>query len=503
MPLISLSNANVILEGYSVFNSLDFALEAGQSVSLTGANGAGKTTLLRVLSGELWPVPAESRQYGFGEFLTWSPLRARQQIAFVSPLAQEKRVRLGHDGAEDERGARLSVRECVATGWFDSLLLTQAPTPEQEAAIEETLCAFSLDELAARDIGTLSQGQLRRVLLARALVKQPCVVLLDEAASGLDEAARAELFAALEPLAGSGTTFVFASHRAEELPAWTTPWSIAEGRLHRVEEGAGILAIREARCATEEAREATEEAHDASARGALFSLQKVSVFLEGASVLRDLDWVWPRGVHLRVSGENGSGKTTLLRLLGGELSPAHGGEIVRLGDVNRPIWEWRRRIALVSPLLQARFHDAISVREAIASGWEGGFVAPRELPHKAREAIDQTLDEWALSELAERRFDRLSYGQTRRVLLARSLVSSPEVVLLDEALHGLDSATRAFCFAKWRDLARRGTHFAFASHHSSDFPAWAMGKVRLEAGRIVDAKPIVNWAIQELAFDRG
>jgi len=496
MPLISLSNARIILEGQTVFNSLDFALEEGQSVSLTGANGAGKTTLLRVLSGELWPVPAESRQYHFGENPIWSPLRARQQIAFVSPLSQERMVRLARDGADNERGARLSVRECVATGWFDSLLLTQSPTHEQETRIEAMLGAFSLDELVARDIGTLSQGQLRRVLLARALVKQPRVVLLDEAASGLDEAARAELFAALEPLAGSGTTFVFASHRAEELPAWTTRWTISQGRLHRVEEGAGVLAIPEARYATEEAR-------DASARGALFSLQGVSVLLEGAPILRDLDWVWPRGVHLRVIGENGSGKTTFLRLLGGELSPAHGGQIVRLGQINRPIWEWRRRIALVSPLLQARFHDAISVREAVASGWEGGFVAPRELPYEAREAVDRALDEWELNALAERRFDRFSYGQTRRVLLARSLVSSPEVVLLDEALDGLDSATRAFCFAKWRDLAQGGTHFAFASHHSSDFPNWATGAVRLEAGRIVDAKPSVRWADQEPIFDRG
>jgi len=496
MPLISLANACITVGGQTIFHSLHFVLEAGRSVSLTGANGAGKTTLLRVLSGELWPVPAESRQYGFGEFPTWSPLRAREQIAFVSPLAQEKRVRLGRDGADNERGARLSVRECVATGLFDSLLLTQSPGDEQEAAIEETLRAFSLEELGERDIGTLSQGLLRRVLLARALVKRPRVVLLDEAASGLDETARAGLFASLEPLAQSGTTFVFASHRAEELPAWTTPWTISEGRLKRAEAEAPVSIKEEARYETEEVRHTPEE-------GALFSLQGVSVFLEGAKVLRDLNWVWPRGVHLRIIGENGSGKTTLLRLLGGELSPAHGGEIVRLGEVNRPIWEWRRRVALVSPLLQARFHDAISVREAIASGWEGGFVAPHLLSFTAREAVDQALDEWELSALAERRFDRLSYGQTRRVLLARALVASPEVVLLDEALDGLDSETRAFCFAKWRELARRGTHFAFASHHQSDFPTWATGEVRLEAGEIGAAKPNVSRATQEPVFDRG
>jgi len=486
MPLIEISRARVVLEGRVLFESLDFALNQGQSVSISGANGAGKTTLLRVLSGDLWPVPAQSRAYNFGEAPTWSPLRARQQMAFVSPLAQEKVVRLTQDGADGERGARLTVRECVATGWFDSFLLHQTPTPQQNARIEAMLDVFSLRELSGRLFHTLSQGQLRRVLLARALVKGPRVVLLDEAASGLDEAARDGLFASLASLAQGGTTFVFASHRPEELPAWTTPWTIREGRLFEV--GAGLApSSDQGRTRLEEGASPAPAPNPSPAF--LFRLQDVSVFLEGAAVLRDLNFVWPRGVHLRVVGENGSGKTTFLRLLGGEVTPAHGGEIERLGQTHRPVWEWRRRIALVSPHLQARFHDALSVRETVASGFEGGFVAPRELSAFQREAIERALDEWDLRALESRRFDHLSYGQTRRVLLARALVASPEVVLLDEALDGLDSATRAFCFDKWRELAGQGTHFAFASHHESDFPDWARAEVRLRAGQLETGRP--------------
>ncbi len=110
MALVELKNARAVLEGMSVFDSLDFALDRNESASIIGPNGAGKTTLLRLLSGELWPVKAESRIFDFGSGPTWSPLRAREQIAFVSPLAQERVVRLSQDGVDGERGAFNSSR---------------------------------------------------------------------------------------------------------------------------------------------------------------------------------------------------------------------------------------------------------------------------------------------------------------------------------------------------------------------------------------------------------
>ncbi len=482
--LVELRAASAALNGVTVFEALDFRLEAGESGAIVGANGSGKTTLLRLLAGELWPTPVEARTFDMGDGPTWSPLRARQKIAFVSPLAQERAVRLAQGGAEDERGARLSVRECIATGFFDSFLLHQAPDTVQEEQMTAMIARFGLLELAERELQTLSQGQLRRVLLARALVKAPRLVLLDEAASGLDALARAELFAALGQLAQSGTSFVFASHRAQELPEWAEGWTLREGRLTRAMTNVGTVLAPSFVQLTERTKQ-TPFLRKAPI-APLFTLQNVSVFLDGAPVLLDLNWQWPRGVHLRVGGDNGAGKSTFLRLLGGELVPAHGGAIVRLGEERlRPVWEWRRRIALVSPHLQARFHEPLTVREAVASGFMGGFVAPTVLETTQTEALEEALDEWELRPLAARRFDRLSFGQTRRVLLARALVTRPEVVLLDEAHDGLDAGTRDFCLGKWAELARAGVHFAFASHHPEDFPAWATGEVTLRGGRLV------------------
>ncbi len=221
--------------------------------------------------------------------------------------------------------ARLTVRECIATGLFDSFLLHQTPTSSQQEHIEAMLARFRLEDVANRDLNTLSQGQLRRVLLARALVKSPRLVLLDEAASGLDVFARHELFAALETLSQSGTSFVFASHRSEELPAWAARWKLEDGQLKRDSNGSDGQTVG-ATPVVAHAKPLLEGNH----RGCpyenepkpLFALQNVSVFLDGHAILRDLNWTWPRGTHWRVKGENGSGKSTFLRLLGADLVPA-------------------------------------------------------------------------------------------------------------------------------------------------------------------------------------
>ena len=91
------------------------------------------------------------------------------------------------------------------------------------------------------------------------------------------------------------------------------------------------------------------------------------------------------------------------------------------------------------------------------------------------------MDELNLDDLRGRTFGKLSYGQTRRVLLARALVTRPKIVLLDEALDGLDATTRARLGALLGELARRGTHFAFASHHGEDFPDWVNRELDLDA----------------------
>ena len=211
----------------------------------------------------------------------------------------------------------------------------------------------------------------------------------------------------------------------------------------------------------------------------LIELKIAAVTLEGQPIIAPLNWRWLRGQHFALIGENGSGKSTFLRLLRGQIAPVWGGAIERFGsDKRRSLEAIGRDIALLSPHVQARFADEMPVEAAIGSGFLDAYELWRPLTNDEKTRVDEISDTLELNDLRGRTFGKLSYGQTRRVLLARALVTAPQIVLLDEALDGLDAATRTRMGALLGQMAARGTHFAFASHHDADFPDWLTDELR-------------------------
>ena len=476
MNLIRLENARVELDGRVILDHLNWSLRSGAHAAILGENGSGKSTFLRVIGGLLWPRPARARTFAFGQAPTHTPLLARERIAHLLPEIQEKYVRQGLIGAEGERGWELTAREVILSGWFDSALLHQAPDVAACARADELLAQFDLQSLANRSYATLSQGQLRRVLLARALVKSPQVLLLDEACSGLDARARAALLEHIENLAHSGqTTLAMTTHRADELvPSIRDVWEVRNRTIARSSRAG--LARTSTRIAKTKFR---VEENVNSAASPLIQLRNAAVSIEGNAIIAPFDWRWMRGQHFALTGENGSGKSTFLRLLRGQIAPAWGGTIERFGsDKRRSLEAIGRDIALLSPQVQARFDGEMPVENAIGSGFLDAYELWRPLTEKEQSRVEAMINTLELDDLRGRTFGKLSYGQTRRVLLARALVWAPTIVLLDEALDGLDAATRARTGELLGEMAARGTHFAFASHHEADFPPWLTDELK-------------------------
>ncbi|RYE41052.1 MAG: ATP-binding cassette domain-containing protein, partial [Hyphomicrobiales bacterium] len=354
MPLIELRGASVWLETQQILKDLNWTLEPGAHFAVLGGNGAGKSTLLRLLAGQIWPRPHDSRIYEFGAHKTWSPLRARENVALLSPEIQERFVRHLQDGPDNEKGWDLTARIAVLAGFFGTELLYQTPTAQQEERADAVIAELGLAALAERPLQTLSQGQMRRVLLARALVASPQVLLLDEACSGLDSASRDEMLELIERTAQSGQTTVgMTTHRESEIvPSIRTVVTMKDGEIVQDPVSTHFPSF-----------EAQPLAVQNSETGeALIELKNASVYLEGNPILKELDWELRRGQHVAIEGGNGAGKTTFLRLLRGELHPAFGGKIVRFGQQKMARAEIGTRIAFLSPALQARYADQITVQ---------------------------------------------------------------------------------------------------------------------------------------------
>lgn len=480
-PLVQLDNVSVSLSGRRVLHGLNWRWQPGECWAVLGANGSGKSTFLRLVAGEAHPDPVDGgrRTYGLNGELSPSAVGVREQVAFVSPEQQERYLNL-----EWVR----TGRDVLLTGFHQTDYLYQRLTAEQKTAAEKLAEELRLGPLLRRDVQTLSQGEFRRVLIARALLGRPRLLLLDEFTDGLDAAMRATLLATVQRAAETGTNVLLATHREDELiPALGRRLVLEEGRIIAAKGHKGRKAISAGNVQRPTSNAQRPKAAPAPSPALkverwtlhvgrsppstsfLFRLRNVSVYRDRKAVLRNFNWEMRPGEHWTVTGPNGCGKSTFLKLLLGELHPALGGTIHRFGETRRhTLWEIRACVGYVGPDLQTAYRDDLTAREVVASGWFASIGLLDAVTRAQWRQVDEVVEQFDLRELAQENFLRLSYGQRRRVLLARAVVHRPQVLLLDEPLDGLDSGSDKLMRVHLRILSESGTALVVVTHRPGD-----------------------------------
>jgi molybdate transport system ATP-binding protein len=486
---ISLHAVSVRRGAKWVLNDITWRLRPGERWALLGENGAGKTQLLKLLSGEVWPTPrrllADGRSFRLGGRKV-DLIDAKGRIAYIGAERQDKYARYGWN---------LSVRDLVATGLHQTELLLSPLTAHDAERVSATLRATGLQRYAQRKLLSLSYGERRLALLARALVQNADWLLLDELYNGLDVTFRRRVDAILDEARRRGQSWVATAHRAMDVPQGTGALlELSDGRIHR------ITRLRRADLArlmagTGEGAPPPRPRRDAMralARQAplLLKLAHVDLYVEYQPVLKDLNWQLRRGEHWSVFGANGAGKSSFLKLLYGDLAPALGGRIERSGmPRGAPIAEWKRHVGFVSPELQSLYAVDVSIIELVASGRHssiGLIDAPNPLD---REKALYWLKFFKLGNLKQRRPKELSYGQLRRALIARAMAADARILLLDEPLTGLDPKQRAVMKRLLAQLMKRRLTVIAAVHHAEDLPRGMTHGLHLHKQRAYRSDP--------------
>jgi molybdate transport system ATP-binding protein len=454
--LVDLEHVDVRIAGATVLQDIDWRLHSGARWGVIGANGSGKTTFLALVAGALWPAPGRgARRYDFGDGIQTDAVEARRRITLVGSELQNRYARWDWT---------FTAEEVVLSGVFRTDIPRRRPAPADRIRAQALLRDAGLADVAARSFLQLSRGEQRRVLIARALAFTPAVLLLDEPASGLDRRARADLDATIAAIGGA-TTIVCSGHERADLPATTTDVLLLDaGRIAHCGRHTAISTSPPAGRADTLPPPRSIRARAAPAP-ALIDVRNVDVWLHGRRVLHDVRWRLDEGQHWLVSGANGAGKSTFLRLLHGQVRPAIGGRITwpGLGDP-RNVWRLRRSIGYVSPELQADYRYPATVRQCVASGIESSIGLTRALTASEADDVGALLDRFDLAALANRPLTSLSYGQMHRVLVARTLVNRPRILLLDEPWEGLDQQTRALVRGQIETAMAAGTQIVCASH---------------------------------------
>jgi molybdate transport system ATP-binding protein len=486
-PLIAINRCSIVLDGKPALNEVTFALRAGERWALVGPNGSGKTLLLKLLRGDMWPTPTghESRTYCFGGEQSDQPAGYKERIAYVGPERQDRYVRYEWNH---------TVTQVVTTGMFDEEIPRTQPNARQRQRVASLMRQLQLWSLRNRGFLTLSYGQRRRALIARALAGEPIVLLLDEVFNGLDSVSARIVRKALGRTRGVGSTWILTTHRAQDVPATITHVArMAKGKL---ELAAPLQTIKRERVTKNSLRSSLSPRRaplkplrvkiEKDSAKPLVELRDVDLYRDYRLVLRDVNWTIARGEHWAIMGRNGSGKSTLLKLLYGDLHPRLGGEIERAGvPFGTPIAEWKQRVGFVSPELQADYFLARDIEEIVISG-RYASVGLNEAATKAdKTAARRWLKFFGLQRIAHRGPRTVSYGQMRLALLARAMINDPELLLLDEPCTGLDVETRAMVLKLLDRLAKCGVQLVMAVHDQTDTPDCVRHLLRIERGRAV------------------
>lgn len=213
-------------------------------------------------------------------------------------------------------------------------------------------------------------------------------------------------------------------------------------------------------------------------------LNKVSIRYGDRTILKDLDWTVMRGQKWALSGENGAGKSTLLSLVCADNPQSYACDISLFGrkrGSGESIWEIKKHIGYVSPEMHRAYLKNLPAIEIVASGLHDSIGLYKRPKEEQMSVCEWWMDIFGIAALKDRPFLQLSSGEQRLALLARAFVKDPELLILDEPLHGLDTYNRrrvkkvieAFC-------QRRDKTLIMVTHYENELPATITHRLHLE-----------------------
>lgn len=413
--LIYLNQVTIARNGHRILDDLSVQIRSGECWAVVGPVGSGKTTFLRVLAGQV-PAPLGT-------------LTRRSTVAFVS---------FREESGQFSYGRYFYQQRYQATMSDDAPVLRTYLQPPGSLANSALIQELGLVPLLDLSLLKLSNGQTRKARIAKALLQQPALLLLDNPFVGVDAASRADLTAWLGQLTGRGSTLVLVTE-LNDIPPFAT---------HVLQLGGASWA------GPKGAYAARTDRHDSGPVPTLqtppqptdftdvFQLNRVTVRYGERLILDNLTWTVRAGERWALLGPNGVGKSVVLSLLYGDHPQAYANDVSvfgrRRGQSGESIWEVKRRIGFVSPELHLYFPQHLTARQVVLTGLTDTLTAPVKVTSATETDLLELTRYFGVSALLSRPFGTLSTGEQRVILLIRALIKNPPVLLLDEPFQALD-----------------------------------------------------------------
>ncbi len=461
-PILVIDEVSRTFGGLQAVDVDHLEIQRGQITALIGPNGAGKTTFFNLLTGFDHP---DTGRWDFDgtDISDWPPYElARQGMVRTFQLTKAlQRLTVADNmklGAPDQTGERL------AWALFASRWKGQEERNEEKA--EQLLERFKLSHMTDDYAGTLSGGQRKLLEMARALMVDPTLVMLDEPMAGVNPVLTQSLLEHITGLRDEGMTVVFVEHDMDVVMG-ISDWVVcmAEGRI--IAEG-----LPDSVASDPEVVDAYLGQHhdEGGASRPSASLQSqidshreqetptpvidvqgiVAGYLPGLNILDDCDLRLDDGELVGIIGPNGAGKSTLVKAIFGLVEIRSGQVLLHGDDVTNTAGHLLVERGLGYVPQTENVFPSLTVGENLQMGL---YLRPKDFGERFEEVTE------LFPRLAERRYQRaasLSGGERQMVAMARALMMRPRVLLLDEPSAGLSPANQDEVFDRVRGINETG-----------------------------------------------
>lgn len=464
---LQLSNTSYAYRALPVLTDIDWLWLPGQQWACLGPNGAGKTTLAKILGRQLLP--------GNGELYKGAVL-TRGATAYV--CFEQQKALCDLDRQHDDSEFRADASD-PGTTVAQAICRSGSPHPD----LQEWSERLGLGHILERGIRFISTGEMRKTLLLQAILAEPSLLILDSPLDGLDRTAQREMNTIIEHLLTTELRVLLLSRRAQDIPAGISHVLVLkQGRIMLQGERTSVLADSRVQALMNPPLPElgtlpppAPRDYAITADQPLLQLRKVCVSYANVQVLENVDWTLHAGQHCSISGPNGCGKTTLLSLINGDNHKAYGQDITlfsRRRGSGESIWDIKQKFGLLNTQLHLNHVRGMKVLEVLVSGFFDTVGLYDNWGDYQRQIASQWLLALGMQELAKTSFDTLSFGMQRMVLLARAMVKSPVILILDEPCLGLDGHhTEIILRAIDHIAAQTDTQILFVSHSAGEVPA--------------------------------